>query len=443
MKRFEVVLRTHTLVAAGRRYTRGQFLESHDYIPGSVFRGAVAGDILRHCPDRCPGKQSCEVSDCPALASDGRCLFPDIFLGENAFVFTSLYPYVPDRLLGPMPLTVRTCKHCPGSQTAVAQGHAGKELPVGEVPHGVWDTLVDTYRLQREGPCPTEEATRCVRLCRYDDCTADAIAPREHHFAMHWGHEFEGSWVEPVGLTLMRQTRVAINRRRWAAEDQMLYSVVGVGGEQELGGAVLVPEGVNDEAAEALDRALSQHSYADDPLLLGGGVSRGLGHSSLTALPFDAGTRDELEVRLKGFAERIEAPDDELHFSVTLLDDAIFTDPQTGAPIVGLSPEVLTRRLRDFVSDHELPIIQAGPTWHAAQVVSGWNATWGLPKWSALATVGGSAAVFAATSLTEQQRDSLTHALYLLELQGIGARRSEGFGQVAVCHPIHWEELAP
>ena len=443
MKRFEVVLRTHTLVAAGRRYTRGQFLESYDYIPGSVFRGAVAGDILRHCPDRCPNKTSCDVSDCPARAADGHCLFPDIFLGQNAFVFTSLYPYVPDALLGPMPLTVRTCKHSPGSRTAMTEADAGKVPPVGELPHGIWDTLADTHLLQREGPYPTEEATRSVRLCRQDGCNADAIAPPEHHFAMHWDPEFEGSWVEPVHLKLMRQTRVAINRRRWAAEDQMLYSVVGAGGEQELAGCVLVPDGADDEAAEALDRALSQHSYAADPLLLGGGVSRGLGHSSLTALPFDVGTRDELELKVKGFAERIEAPDGELHFSVTLLDHAILTDPRTGAPVVGLTPDVLVRRLHELVPDHDLPALEPGPTWHAAQVVSGWNATWRLPKWSALATVGGSAAVFAAGSLTQPQRDSLIHALYLLELQGIGARRAEGLGQVSVCHPIHWEELAP
>jgi len=449
VKRFEVVLQTHTLVAAGRRYTRGQFLESHDYIPGSVFRGAVAGDILRHCPDRCPNKASCDVSDCPARASDGRCLFPDIFLGENAFVFTSLYPQERDRTtrkLGPVPLSLRTCKHCPGSveQWNEETRRVGGERPAPRPkPHGVWDALLRGYKLAtRLHENPNTDVDWKTYGAECPVCGGDATAPGEPYYLLHPSGA-KNAYVELLSTRMGRQTRVGISRATHTAAEGLLYSVTGIDGGQQLVGAILVPDNAPGEAMQVLERLRQDHNTSlQSPLHIGSGSSRGLG---ATAFMPETDFRESnpfgpLPHRFAGLNARLEADGETRFFSVTLTERAILHCPVTGAPTIGLDSRSLTDYLRQLSGDSSLPEIEIVATHQAGRPISGWSSAWQLQKWSALATDAGSAWLCRGPA-GDQHVTALLHALQALEERGIGERTEEGFGRLIVCHPIHWEAL--
>lgn len=69
-------------------------------------------------------------------------------------------------------------------------------------------------------------------------------------------------------------------------------------------------------------------------------------------------------------------------------------------------------------------------------VVPGWNAASGLPKPDAVAIGRGSVLLFSAPKFIENE---LIEQLKTKECEGIGERRAEGFGAVAICNRFHTE----
>jgi CRISPR-associated protein Csx10 len=67
--------------------------------------------------------------------------------------------------------------------------------------------------------------------------------------------------------------------------------------------------------------------------------------------------------------------------------------------------------------------------------VPGWNAALGLPKPDTVALARGS--VLLGQCDAGQEQAVLTR-LEQIEAEGVGERRNEGFGRVAVCYPIHY-----
>jgi CRISPR-associated protein Csx10 len=69
--------------------------------------------------------------------------------------------------------------------------------------------------------------------------------------------------------------------------------------------------------------------------------------------------------------------------------------------------------------------------------VGGWNVSWSLPKPTNLAVMMGSLYVFQSKYKLE---DKHFDQLEFLERNGIGERRTEGYGQVRVCDEFHVRE---
>ncbi|MCX7681339.1 MAG: RAMP superfamily CRISPR-associated protein, partial [Anaerolineae bacterium] len=101
---------------------------------------------------------------------------------------------------------------------------------------------------------------------------------------------------------------------------------------------------------------------------------------------------------------------------VTLLSDAIIRDPRTGAYISTLEPIIGCAHKEAFVK---------------MQVVGGFNRKWTLPLPQIPAIQAGSVFVYPA-------QDGLLSRLQSLESSGIGDRRAEGFGRIA----INWHRVA-
>jgi len=109
------------------------------------------------------------------------------------------------------------------------------------------------------------------------------------------------------------------------------------------------------------------------------------------------------------------APDSPL--VITLLSDAILRN-QDGAYADSLTPELLPAPVSEAVK-HQRAFKRVVP-------VGGFNRKWGLPLYQAPAIQAGSVFVFAVIG-------TVTAAdLQKLEMEGIGERRAEGFGRVAV-----------
>lgn len=67
--------------------------------------------------------------------------------------------------------------------------------------------------------------------------------------------------------------------------------------------------------------------------------------------------------------------------------------------------------------------------------ITGWNELWGTPRVNDTAIDSGS--VFLIES--KKPLEDLAHKLYILEEEGIGKRRAEGFGRVHISDPLHLE----
>jgi CRISPR-associated protein Csx10 len=119
-----------------------------------------------------------------------------------------------------------------------------------------------------------------------------------------------------------------------------------------------------------------------------------------------------------------------LYFSLTLQSDAVVQDEffrflgtvpaETLAWEAGFGPGAL-ELAGCFTESHQ---------------VSGWNTALRAPKAKVSAIRMGSAFLYSARGVEEQD---LIGRLTELEARGIGGRRAEGFGRVKVCDPFHVE----
>ena len=114
------------------------------------------------------------------------------------------------------------------------------------------------------------------------------------------------------------------------------------------------------------------------------------------------------------------------YFSVALQSDAILTSEDGGQRSM-----ILTAPMLQEITgcEAEVTLIRSFASY---DYVGGWNAAWGLPKETDLATRTGSVFVFHTSDIT-----SWIPALKTLENIGVGNRREEGFGQILICDPFH------
>jgi CRISPR-associated protein Csx10 len=230
-------------------------------------------------------------------------------------------------------------------------------------------------------------------------------------------------------------TRVAINRRRGTAQEGMLYSPlvlneVTYNNESKqkqqtmFRGSIVIPE----ESAPLVEQHLADIDF------LGGRQSSGLGHVALTASPIEAESPQAIQQRVERMTEHFAAQA-ELYeqlggeqfkvgtiFTVNLLSDAILLE-QGWLPTQELSAAMLKEAtgidatlLRSFTM---------------TAVVGGWNVSWQRPKPSDIAVSMGSVYVFRTKNSPDYKQ------LARLQLDGIGERRAEGYGQVRICDEFH------
>ena len=391
--KIEVILES-PIVPGGRKPT-GQVIEAMQHIRGGLLRGAVADAWLA-------------ASESGEPDAD----FKALFLGEHAGVFRNCYPGS-----SVLPATAFGCKDFGGFPTAD-----------GEEKHGIFDTLLERL--------VSEKADRLYDP-KCPQCRDEGRVEAQKGF-----YTQSGSCYKKKTLNTRLLTRVAINRQRKVAADELLYNLNAVdwlstdGKNSEsvsLEGSARIPSALVGKVADTLQKEVRR---------LGGGSSRGLGRVCLKVENRD--DTDSLEKRICDFNTELEKvwdayfclPNVDIeafeggYFSIALQSDAILEEDWQRGMI--LTAEML-QEMADCTADVELT-----RSFASYDYVSGWNAAWGLPKETELATCMGSVFVFRTPDI-----DAWMPALKHLEKIGVGNRREEGFGQILICDPFHlrtWEQ---
>ncbi|MFC1976286.1 CRISPR-associated RAMP protein Csx10 [Chloroflexota bacterium] len=393
----QIELHSPLLLGTDREYAI--FQETRDYIPGSVLRGSLAR-LLQDATTA----QSLETLFNPTTTQP---IFEHLYAvsgGEREYTH-------------PLPLSARTCKHNGGFK------EQSKNHGIGDIL--IRQTVYEQALLNRaklpylyEPVCP--------------ECKVDVDRPSLTYY------ETTNSTYRSVSVPVRRLARTAINRRRYTAADQLLYTLETIEPGQMKG---VDPNKLRFRGAI---HYISPHqsileNYLPQVQWLGRGRSRGLGQITLEFLQ-TAPEQPSLTERIDKFNQEIwsewhfygrtaEAPlppADTLLFSLDLLSPAVFT--RYGLPTAqpdlsdfGFKPEQKVTIYRAFTDQH---------------MIGGWHLGAKLPRRTMLAVSAGSVYVIGVQGLSLSE---LVDLLEPIETTGLGHERERGLGRVFISSPFHYQ----
>jgi CRISPR-associated protein Csx10 len=385
----------------------GNYSRTLDYISGTALRGALAIEYLNR-----PSIQRQVEEQLRPIGWSFQMYFKWLFL-SGLVRFPNLYPRDQKSSMV-IPLSARTCKR--------RSGFTAERRRVHERLHGVYDVLLyepDNFR------------------CAVRIGTKNCAAPMEPFAGFYESDNGRAERARNVKAKRRILTRTAIEYATESVRQGALYSLESV---EEGGGAYPVfagwlkadvPDQIGPEHHDLILNLLREHLTLRE-LKIGAAKTRGLGRIKLEIPEFIASHLLPVEQRFDSLQQvwRQKYPDrtNETIFTLTLNSDAIVLDELWRYCSV-VDGDLLVRESADA------PEIHLQKWFTTTRIVSGWNGAHRLPKEDEMAIVKGAAFLYTTTS----DRMNLLRWLGRIEEQGIGERRNEGFGQVIVCHPFHWE----
>jgi CRISPR-associated protein Csx10 len=405
----------NTGIAIPRRFEAGNLYESHLEIPGSTVRGAFAAVFLEQGNNPANIPQWFET---PAIRFSP--LRPVPMEGE-----------VQDGLaVLPVPRSARSCKYDGG-------------LPEGG--HGVYDLLLKVAQPLSE----RHEELDCP------ECHAP-IEPLDSpwllaNFVTKYGRDYKPDLrlATHVGIGAIGTDEMNL------AKEGRLFSLQCFPAGTEFRGWIAVKEENEEKAREKAEALLKVIGFERNTSgqwqlenLRVGRRSSTYGALTVTAWvqgksPWQESHRT-FEERWKAYQKQLpeklsmEKAQDNFFFSVTLVTDTILLDKFL-RPYRILTSQEVERRLRQEIerrSRLEEGSVQLLACFARPQLVGGWHTAHHLPKERDMAIAAGSVFLF-SVSRNELDEETLKKALQRWEEEGIGWRRSEGFGQVLICDPWH------
>ncbi len=436
----ELTITAQAPLAIGRQKAGSSVSEAETYIPGSVIRGAIAGQILRVAAQR-ENHRDTDLRNSDLSQNGGE--FQTLFLDAEAAIFQNAYPAIA-RLNAHKAASVKDSIHVVPATAVSSKENAGFKVSDVDISDekqkgGVFDTLIDRYcadlcRHPYDPSCPKDQG-RVEPFNGFYSCTADQTI--KHRYRSH-------------SSTTRFLTRVGINRRRATAQDEMLYSLEVLNESFLPNTKAKYPKWeyvayrsqiwVNDQTlADSLAAFITRHS---ETFRLGSGVSRGLGRVQIKAKVKTV--ESTLKQRIQQFNQALKqrwalwaimqpdehsAPGDRTFFTLDLQADAILSEHWQRTMVV--SPTMLIDGY-NLADDLQLHASYASYDYRA-----GWNAAWGLMKEMELITNRDAVFLFSISPSERWKDDRWIKQLEALETGGIGDRTSEGFGQVRLCNEFH------
>jgi len=362
---------------------RGQVYGSHyslGYIPGTTLRGALAEFYIARNGLK---TQRAEHDD----------LFRQIFIEEKVY-FGNLYPSISNIVTLPAPASLHTCKRYGGFW---------------------WDEENDHYDPSQHGVIDVRHFTTGDLPECCPQCVNEPLEKVTNFYRVQDGH--------PQTAVAKRRflVRSGIDEFTLTSKQGVLFSLDVLEARQNFYGFIRDDNNLLHKAA--LSGNLEE-------LLVGVAVTRGLGETYCT-IAAGANTFSQFVEQTKPMATPISKP----CFSIVLYSDVILLDRYLRYTSV-LDENILHAEFgADFPAGLE---IRLQTKFLSMRIVSGWNVKHGLPKENELAIAAGSVFVFAhKENLSENENRQLNNFFNLIQNQGIGERKSEGFGRVIVNDWFH------
>lgn len=360
---------------------------SFPYIPGSVLRGAMIHRYReRHCAG---GDLNLADQQTQRLFFDGNTRYLNAYL----LVAPSLAPS------GAAVATIPQPRGLPLPRVWVRRREDGFHAP------GPQDTLSDLEWMMA--------GEQRLKICQGYDLTA-TVLNEQRRLLVEEGFvalDDQGNpWIAEVARHINVHNQRDRPRGRGVEGSGAVFRYDALAPGQQLQAVVL--------CADQTDAELLQGLLAPDRLWLGGSRSAGYGRARITAVSI---VDDWHEVGLAP-AHRLDGAT----LQITLLSDLIARDA-SGLHSTAFPVKALEQFLKTTLQ------IQPDRSFTADTRVGGFNRTWGLPLPQTPALAAGSVLRFtAATPISAAQ-------IADLELRGIGERRAEGFGRIAV----NWHPSTP
>jgi len=399
-------------------------VKAAQYIPGATLLGGLAAShrILR--PER-------EEE------------FVSLFLNEQVY-FPHLYPATfgsrnfHDRNLPVMPLpkTAQSCKRFSGFLPVQGEDTDNDR-------HGVRDSLLDwaAFALLNNEQAAIPSLLSPFKdhdVCAYTqgNYSRGSCGQAMEHISGYYRRGGSDSRQRMRATVLTRlQTRTGINREWGTAEESILYNREIFEDSMTFWGEALL----SDKLAETF-KEFVEEATREDVIRVGTGRTRGLGHVDIEVRNAQESNPDVFADRLQTFNLAVQQQAtgvqhlDPFYFAITLQSPTILCDaflrcqktinPASLPELLGLST---SKAIYTFKR-----VYQSIGT----QRITGWNEVWGTPRLNDYAIEMGSTFLFACM---QQADGDLIGALRTGEENGIGRRRSEGFGRITISDPFHLE----
>lgn len=414
MEQLDIYLEAQSPLLIGEGLPRGNVQTSRDYVPGSVWRGTIAGIIL-------DGLGLREHNGRPIDDEDLDPAFKRLFWGDDAARFGFLYPvrkHLDEKLLGTntlsIPRTARTCKL-----------NSGFKLKG----HGVYDGVMNRLR---EAAANEELYSRGLESC--PDC--GQRIERLRGFATRDETQYQKSSVGTRSFV-----RVGLNRYTESAQQGVLYVLDALVPDPDPLTFVGTWYGSKSQAQDfrnLLKKYLLPAPGGGYSFRIGTARARGMGEVRLRFATRAASTgtsslSTSLKERLEQFQplENGKRLDNEYLYAVLTLRSPLQLLDEYGIPTNYITRKILKAYDPNLPSGlevlHEYSIVEQ-------EVWTGWSAAWGLPKVVAPALAAGGVLIVRAP---EHERKQLLTWLSTIEREGLGERRAEGWGEVLVCDSFH------
>ena len=406
-----------TPIALPRRAEAGNFYESLPEVPGTAMRGAFAGRYIRGqgwvngVPENEKGKN-----------------FRKCF--ENHMVrFGPLRP-LPDNLpeeitavAFPVPRSTRSCKYEGGIEDQ----------------HGVFDSL--SFQAQSDDNSNDDKKRRCP-ICEAPLEPLDTtwiVAKWDDNLDSGLGFDYEPDYriSTHVGIG------PAVGETANLSEEGRLFSLQHFPAGTRFRGWIAVGEKDMNLNKLGFDKIGEEHSI----ILRVGRRSKSLGALKVwISVESEQSPWEQSHKSVKKRFENFQTAKDEVKkaksfrfveeefviFSLTFLTDTILFDD-----FLRSCRSITAYQIAERLGLNKSSVCRSG-VYTATRLIAGWNAAHRLPKENDIAIVAGSVFLFAVRKKElEEKGIDLLQRLIDMENNGIGWRRSEGFGQVLVCDPFH------
>lgn len=313
---------------------------------------------------------------------------------SNKIVFTNLYPLTKDNIdTLPLPLSTFACKHKPGFDEHI----------VDEQKHGFWGYLLDDRGIEKRCPC----------------CDSKKKSFTDGFYYKRAGKYYSYN----VGKTVNMHN--LIDDESQSTQENALYSYEALNKGQNFKGYMLL----YGEWSEFDEIHKLIESINHQPIWIGKGRNNGYG---LSIIHFIGDENYKLENKRLYANGEINLSQENNKFTLTVISDTFLLDKYANY-LTYIDKTVLFNILGSDFSPENFKLLRS---FSRVREVDGFNMKHNLPKNKMIAIRKGSAFYF---EYKGSEYEKLTKRLVEIEKNGIGVRRSEGYGQIVINLPYHRE----